>query len=331
MIKLELPTQRLYNLPNLKAIASLVVAIFAIAFVAIFIRWSEGEISPSATIFNRFWIATVLFGLWNGFKTTYQLLSDKQPVEQQPYTSREVWLLLAVGIFACGYQLTWAWSLTQTDIAISTLLHNLVPLFTTLGGWLLFGQRFDSRFLSGMVIAIGGASAIGLTDLQVGAGKVEGDLSALLSAIFYGGYLLSIEQLQTKLTTTIIVLWCSGLGSLFTLPILLLTHDALFPYSWNGWLAVICLAAIGQLLGQGLMTYSLNKLSSGFVALSHLSEVILSGILAWLFFSEQLSLFDWGAIIVVLVGLYLAISSDSSVKNKSVSCEQVSVEQHIEG
>ncbi len=42
----------------------------------------------------------------------------------------------------------------------------MLPLFTTLGGWLFLGQRFDRRFLIGMAIALSGAVTLGLGDVD---------------------------------------------------------------------------------------------------------------------------------------------------------------------
>ena len=44
-------------------------------------------------------------------------------------------------------------------------------------------------------------------------------------------------------------------------------------------------------MGQGLLTYSLAKFSSGFVAVSMLAIPAIAAILAMLIFAEQLSLF----------------------------------------
>ncbi|MGL5062581.1 MAG: DMT family transporter, partial [Microcoleus sp.] len=54
---------------NFWAVISLLAALLAVSFAAIFIRFSEQEISPNATVFNRLWIATVVFGMWNGVGT----------------------------------------------------------------------------------------------------------------------------------------------------------------------------------------------------------------------------------------------------------------------
>ncbi len=55
----------------------------------------------------------------------------------------------------------------------------MMLIFTTLGGWLIFRQQFVARFLIGMAVAILGAIAIGIEDLQVDGGGLIGDGAAL--------------------------------------------------------------------------------------------------------------------------------------------------------
>jgi drug/metabolite transporter (DMT)-like permease len=104
-------------------------------------------------------------------------------------------------------------------------------------------------------------------------------------------------------------MWRCFIGSILILPLVLLAGDRVFPYSWQGWLAVIALAVICQAFGQGLIIHSLGRLSSGFVALFLLLEPVITAIIAWLLFSERLSLLNWLDFSVVLAGIYLAKSS----------------------
>ncbi|MEG5056641.1 DMT family transporter [Microcoleus sp. A2-C5] len=291
------------------AIVSLSAALLAVSLAAIFIRLSEREISPNATVFNRLWIATAVFGLWNGADAVRRRMSRNEVEARSPYTLKDVMLLTAVGVVSSASLGLWAWSLTQTNVANSTVLRNLTPLFTTLGGWLLLGRRFDSRFLLGLVVALGGAIAIGTTDLQIAGENFTGDIAALLSAMFYAANLLIAEDLRTKFPATTILMWRCLIGSILILPLVLLEGDRIFPYSWEGWLAVIALAVICQAFGQGLLIHSLGTLSSGFVALFLLLEPVITAIIAWMLFSESLSLFNWFAFSVVLAGIYLAKSS----------------------
>ncbi len=299
------------------AIVSLSAALLAVSLAAIFIRLSEREIGPNATVFNRLWIATVVFAVWNGAGEVRRRMSadNVEDVEgRSTYTIRDLMLLTAVGIVSSASLGFWAWSLTQTNVANSTVLRNLTPLFTTLGGWLLLGRRFDNRFLLGLAVAVLGAIAIGIDDLQTAGDNLAGDITALLSAMFYAANLLIAEHLRTKFPATTILMWRCFIGSVLILPLVLLAGDRVFPYSWQGWLSVIALAVICQAFGQGLLIHSLGRLSSGFVALFLLLEPVITAILAWILFSEKLSLFNWLAFSIVLVGIYLGKSSSSAEK-----------------
>jgi drug/metabolite transporter (DMT)-like permease len=291
------------------AIVSLFAALIAVSLAAIFIRLSEREIGPNATIFNRLWMATVVFALWNSADAARRRMSGAEPEARSNYTFRDLILLIAVGVVSSASLGFWAWSLTQTNVANSTVLRNLTPLFTTLGGWLLLGRRFDNRFLVGMAIALVGAIAIGFDDLQTAGDNLAGDIAALLSAMFYAGNLLIAEHLRAKFPATTILMWRCLIGSILILPLVLLAGDRVFPYSWQGWLSVIALAVVCQAFGQGLLIHSLGRLSSGFVALFLLLEPAIAAILAWMLFSESLTLFNWLAFCVVLAGIYLAKSS----------------------
>ncbi|WP_375475323.1 DMT family transporter [uncultured Nostoc sp.] len=295
------------------AIASLFLGVGAISFGSIFMKLSEIELTPSATVFNRFWLASVVFLLWHGYKAIRQQFSGDKPIEQQPYTSQDLLLLLGAGILWAATLVLLAWSLTQTSVAISSVLHNLAPIFTSLGVWLLFRQGFENQFLIGMVIALGGAIAIEFEELQIATDEVQGSLAAIVSAIFLSAYLLIVEKLRTKFSPATIQLWICAIAALAIFPILLFTQDQLFPSTVSGWLWVIFLALICQVLGHGLLTYSLAKFSSVVVSLVHLLEPVFSGIFALVIFSETLTFSNWVGFAVVLMGLYLAVSSQEAV------------------
>jgi drug/metabolite transporter (DMT)-like permease len=300
--------------PAVIGLTTLFLAILALSFAAIFIKLSERELGPVATIFNRFWVATLILGLGNVIKTLSERHSHDSSLQKQHYTVSDLVLLIVMSCFFSGTLITWAWSLTQTSVANSNLLHNVTPLFTTLMGWLFLSQCFEGRFLLGMVLAISGSILIGLGDLQVASDNFTGDSLAMLSAVFSAANLLTVEKLRAKFSATTILLWCSFFGAVLTFPIVLLTEDVLFPYSWAGWLAIIAQALVCQVLGQSLQAYNLKQFSSGFVAVFLLLDPVITAILAWIIFSEQLSPLNWLAFSVVLAGIYLAKSSQGAEK-----------------
>lgn len=309
--KLERLEQPVKIAPVVLGLIYLTVALLAVSFAAILIRLSEQEIGPSATVFNRLWIAALVFGLWDRLSLLLNPTSENLDTTSSPFNTRDYWLLVGVASVSTASVVCWAWSLTQTSVANSTILRNLTPLFTTLGGWILLNRRFDRRFLLGMVVAVCGAIAIEWDDWQIAGDRVLGDCVALLSALFYAAYLLLVEHLRGKLSTTTILLWRCGMGALLLLPFVLAMQEQLFPETWQGWLAVIALGIVCQVIGQGLLVHCLQQFSSSFIALFLLLEPILTAAFAWVIFAEQLSWWNGLAFGVVLIGIYLAKSSHS--------------------
>lgn len=296
----------------------LIVAVLAYSSSAIFFRVSTTEISSNATVFDRMLITSVLFGLWSSLRIIQkkfwpQSLKEEE-FELRFEAPRDIWMLPAMAISYVLFLALWSWSLTQTTVAISLVLLSLKPLFTCFLAWLIWKQHFDRKFLIGMTIAVVGVAAIGLGDWQVGEGRIQGDIAALIAGICEAIYLLVLEKLTARMDKIAALLWCSVLGSLLTLPIFLLTETRLFPISLNGWVAVISLALVCQVLAQIMLVYSLKKFSPVFVSLALLLESVVAGIAAWGVLGESLRFSEWTSISVILIGLYFSLSSQSAVK-----------------
>ena len=293
---------------------ALITALITLSFTAILIKLSITEISPNATIFHRLWIASLALWLWETISQAKPLEMDIPVAEVKRDRHQKSVLLILIAFVSTASVACWAWSLTQTTVANSTVLRNLTPLFTSLGGWLFLNIKFNRQFLLGMMLALLGAIAIGWDDFQLGSDSLWGDSVALLSALLYAVYLLGVEHLRTSFNTTTILLWRCVLGAVFIFPVILFTEEALFPHSGRGWLIVILLAIVCQVIGQGLLVYCLKQFSSGLIAIFLLLQPVLTALLAWSIFAESLTLFNGLAFFLVLGGIYLAQSSDLKVK-----------------
>jgi drug/metabolite transporter (DMT)-like permease len=301
---------------NSLAFIALFFAVIALSFAAIAIKFSEAEIGPSATIFNRLWIATLVLFIEQEIKTPQpaEISTSSVTAEQFGEKYREKVLLVLVAIFATGSILCWAWSLTQTSVTNSTVLRNLTPLFTSFGSWLVLQNQIDRRCWLGAIFATLGGITIAWGDWQLSSTQLIGDGVALLAAVLYAANLIAVGSLRDKLDTKTILLWRCSLGTLLILPFTLLTEDRLFPTSWQGWCAVIVLAIVCQILGQGLLVYSLKQFSAGFVSVFMLLRPIITALLAWIIFAEQLTISNLIALGLILTGIYLAKSSAVSLK-----------------
>lgn len=308
---------------ELWAFLSLFGSLIAFSFVPVLTKWGAIEVSSETTIFDRFFLTTIGLGLASGILGSYRQLTQgseaSKPLLQPPDNPMQVLgLLMLTGTCLAGMLLTLAWSLMQTTVANCELINNFTPVFTLFGGWLFFKQHFDRRFLVGCAIAISGLFVIGFNDFQLGIDTLQGDFLALISALLLAFYLLGVEQLNTHLRTDTVLLGCFGCGTPLTFMVLVINQQSLFPSSWQGWLVIVSMSVSG-LLAQGLLLYSLKRLSSGLVSLIFLVTPFTTAFIAWIVFSETLSLSNFLAFCVAILGLSVSISSSSAVKNMEES------------
>ncbi|MEH1866619.1 MAG: DMT family transporter [Nostoc sp.] len=301
---------------NILPIIIVIIALLALSSTAILIKIALREMSATATLFNRLWIATIIFGLWSGINQARTQIKDDQPVlPQQPYPIKEIAFLIAVGLVHVLGRLSWTWALTQTGAANANALGSLNPLFTTLGGWLFFNQIFGRKFIIGLILAIIGAIAVGFEDLLRSNNNFTGDAVALISSIFYAANFLLIEQIRNKFSIITILLWRCVIATSLMIPLVLIFEKQPLPVTLSGWLVVFALAGICEALGHGLIVYSLKTFSSGFISLLLLLNPVIVAILAWILFSENLSVFNLLGLALILGGIYLAISNQGSIKS----------------
>ncbi|QKQ72300.1 DMT family transporter [Nostoc sp. TCL240-02] len=314
--QLSLTTEKSDKTLNILPIIIVIIALLALSSTAIFIKIALREMSATATLFNRLWIATIIFGLWSGINQARTQIKDDEPVlPQQPYPIKEIAFLIAVGLVHVLGRLSWTWALTQTGAANANALGSLNPLFTTLGGWLFFKQIFGRKFIIGLILAIIGAIAVGFEDLLRSNNNFTGDAVALISSIFYAANFLLIEQIRNKFSIITILLWRCVIATSLMVPVVLIFEKQPLPVSLSGWLVVFALAAICEALGHGLIVYSLKTFSSGFISLLLLLNPVIVAILAWILFSENLSVFNLLGLALILGGIYLAISNQGSIKS----------------
>ncbi len=213
--------------------------------------------------------------------------------------------LVLAGLFFTGDIALWHWSVVLTSVANSTLLVNLAPIFVALGSWLLFGERFTVTFVAGMMVALAGSILLVGWDLALDAQNLQGDLLALLAAIFYAGYILTVSRLRSRFSTATIMGSSGTVSCVALLPISLLSEDDLFAATVYGWVVLLGVALISHAGGQGLVTYALSYLPAAFSSVALLLQPVAAAALAWAILDEALG--TWQALggAVVLSGIVL--------------------------
>ena len=282
------------------AFAILLVGALLIAMSPIFVRWSE--VGPTMTAFWRVFLA--IAPLW--FLLALEQRRRPETRAAGPSNRRDIALIGLAGLFFAGDLAFWHWSIQFTSVANSTLFANLQPIFVSLGAWILFRERMTSGFYLGGGLALAGAILLLGDSMRVGGETLFGDVLGIVTAAFYGAYILTIGRLRHRFTTLTIMVWSSIATSAILLPIALASGEALFPASATGWLVLFGLAFVSHAGGQGLIAYSMAHLPAAFSSVSLLIQPVAAAVFAWVLLTESLSGLQIAGGVVVLAGIALA-------------------------
>ncbi len=280
------------------ALLALVVGGIAIGASPIFVRLSE--LGPSATAFWRVALAVPVLFLWT------RIADGRERTARRPLAYGDLLALVLAGLFFTGDIALWHWAVGLTSVANSTLLVNLAPVFVALGGWLLFGERFSARFVAGLAVALAGAAMLVGWDLASDPRNILGDAAALVAAVFYASYILTVYRLRSHFSTGTIMVSSGAVTCVALLPITILSGENLFATTAHGWAILLGVALLSHAGGQGLIAYALAGLPVAFSSVGLLLQPVSAAVLAWTILDETLG--GWQAVggAVVLAGIVLA-------------------------
>lgn len=287
----------------------LIIAVIAISFAAIFVKWSNAP----ATIISmyRMYLACVL-------------LLPMVYVHRNEFTklAKKDWLLLFVsGAFLALHFALWFGSLKLTTVASSTIILSLQPIIALLGGFLIYKERTSISTVMAIAISIVGVVMVGWGDFGHSSKlAIIGDILSFLSVIAVVGYLL-IGQNNVKRISHWVYSFCVFFFAAIVLTIYnLLSGLPLTGYDSREW-GIFVLLAIVPTLAHVIYNYLLNYINTTAISMSILGEPIGATILAVILLDEPiLSLQIVGGLFVLLgVFSFLIQQRKLTVEEKSNS------------
>ena len=284
---------------------ALIIGIFAISTSAILIRWSSSD--PLVIGSYRQTFATFLFLPF--------LLKDKFQ-EILNLSSREIFELLIIGILLGAHFGFWISSVKATSVAASVLLGTCHIVYVSIIGWVVFGEKLNSRGIIGTVIALAGIIILFWGDLVEDPGNFRGNFLAFISGILAGLYYLGGRKHRKNIslpTYAFIVYFSSAVVMWFVV----LTQGLEYRSIPNSEFQLFFLMAlVPTLLGHTMQNWALAFLPAYVISITLLAEPIGSGLLAWYIFSEVPSLGVLVGGLIVLVGVYAVALSEKELNSE---------------
>ncbi len=270
----------------------MLLAIIAISFSAIFVKWSEAP----ASILSMYRMMLASFFL---LPVVWLKRTEFQHIKKNDW-----FFLCFSGFFLALHFVLWFSSLKLTTVASSTIILALQPLVSLVGGFLLFKEKTTKSALATMGIAIIGAFMIGHGDFKLSGQAILGDLLSFFSVVAVVGYLLIGQQAVRKVSHWIYSFCVFMFASFFLLAYNIGTSTAMTGYSSREW-GIFLLLSIVPTIAHLINNWLLNYVNATTISMSILGEPVGSTLLAVLLLGERLSQWQAAGGFLILIGVFV--------------------------
>ena len=249
-------------------------------------------------------VGAVATGFWRLALALPFLIVTARIARQRPHWPGRI-LAITILIAAIFYSLdlaAWNAGIRMTKLGNATLFGNTGSFVFAIYGLWLAHRRPSARQGGSLALAIGGAALLMSGSYELSPKNFAGDLLALVAGLLYGGYLIFVERGRTSLEPLPLLI----LATAFSTPILLAISIGLGERIWpHDWTPLLIFALSSQVVGQGLLVYSIGTLPPLVVGLALLTQPAISAAVGWFAYGERLSLTDFVGAIAIAAALVL--------------------------
>lgn len=206
-----------------------------------------------------------------------------------PVPRKVAWAVVAGGVLFALDLASWHVGIGYTRLGNAALFGNSGSLILMVWGFVAWRRWPQGREWLALGAALGGAGILLGRSFEVSLQTLIGDLFCLLAGILYAGYLLILQDARKALGAWRLLARSSAAGVPVLLAAALLAGEPVWPQDWG---PVVALALSSQLIGQGLLVYSLRHFPPLVIGLALLTQPAIAALAGWLAFRETLGPVD---------------------------------------
>ena len=292
----------------LRAYVVILVAVVATSSAAILIRYALDETMPPLMIAaSRLAVATIAL----------TPLAIRRYRDRIARLSRREWLLILIsGICLAIHFTAWVSSLQHITVLVSVVIVSTGPIWVAILEVFFLKIRLSRLVVAGLLTALAGGVIIGIPlgghALQTAQAAVEpsatatGGILAWIGALSISVYMLIGRKLRATLPVIPYVWLVYGAASLCAIAIMIATFTPVTGFRAQGYLILLAMGLIPQLVGHSSLNYLLEYFPAAIVSMFSQLEPIGSAILALALFRELPPDQQIAGSAVILIGVILA-------------------------
>jgi drug/metabolite transporter (DMT)-like permease len=262
-------------------------------------------------------VGAVAAGVWRLVLALPFLFVVARVSGQRPHWPSRA-LIVTILIAAVFYSLdlaAWNAGIRMTKLGNATLFGNTGSFVFAIYGLAIAHSRPSARQAGALALTVLGAALLMSGSYELSPKNFAGDLLTLVAGLLYGGYLIFVERGRTSLQPLPLLI----LATAFSVPILLAISFGLGEQIWpHDWTPLIIFALSSQVIGQGLLVYSIGTLPPLVVGLALLTQPAISAAIGWFAYGERLSATDLVGAVAIAAALVIVRLPERGLREAAV-------------
>jgi drug/metabolite transporter (DMT)-like permease len=269
------------------------------SFSFIWFKIANETFLPITIVFIRLVFSVILLTVYLVITNNYMKIKKKD---------RKLFLMLAL-FEPFLYFLGESFGLTYVSATVCSVLISTIPVFATIGAWLLFKERLKIINYAGIILSFVGVLVFilnkdgGISFNIIGLGLL---MFAVLSAV---GYNLTLSRLVGSYSPVYIVNVQNIIGAVLFLPLFLIfdyKHFINTPFTFSMFKPIIELAVFASCGAFILFAYSVRNM--GITKANVFSNMIpvLTALFSFILMGEKLNFQNITGMVIVIAGLFMS-------------------------
>ena len=269
------------------AYLAIVAAVISTSSAAILIRLALQESMPPALIAGvRLFIAVLALT---------PIALNRYRGHLKRLKRQELLWAAASSLFLAIHFIAWVSSLQHTTVLVSVVIVSSGPIWVAALEVIFLRIRLSPAVIVGLLIALAGGILIGLPlapgseSQPTGASEsatLTGAALAWIGALTVSAYMLIGRRLRAKLPVIPYIWLVYGIAALVMLAVVLWTETPVLGFRLEGYLVLLVMGLVPQLLGHSSLNYILEYFPATLVSMFSQLEPVGSAVFAFILFRE---------------------------------------------
>jgi len=284
---------------QVKIYGAVVLSMIFWSFSFIWFKVANKTFHPITIVFIRLFFSVIIMTTFLVFTRSYMKIKKRD---------RKLFLMLAL-FEPFFYFLGESFGLTYVSATVCSVLISTIPVFATLGAWLIFKERLKAINYAGIITSFLGVLVFIMNNDGSISFSLKGLSLLLLAVLSAVGYNLTLSRLVGTYSPVYIVNVQNLIGAILFLPLFLifdLKHFMSTPFTFNMFKPIIELSIFASCGAFILFAYSVSHM--GITKANVFSNCIpvFTALFSFILLGEKLTAQNILGMTIVIVGLFMS-------------------------